>query len=120
MGTNPAGMGRGWGQTLRGWGGDGKTYLLRGGDGDEIVSPRHSLVSTHGLIQRRPLRTFDSFVLKARTKIPPFLYLQIKFQENYAFLALFIRILPSLENTALGSRLYRPYLKPALVLSGLA
>ena len=50
-------MGWGWGENLRGWGGDGekpcgdgegmgKTYLLRGGDGDEIVSPCHSLVLT--------------------------------------------------------------------------
>ena len=51
-------MGWGRGESLRGWGGDGdktcgdgvgmgKTYLLRGGDGDEIVYPRHSLLITH-------------------------------------------------------------------------
>ena len=50
-------MGWGWGENLRGWGGDGdkpcgdgagmgKTYLLRGGDGDEIASPCHSLLSS--------------------------------------------------------------------------
>src|SRR5688572_13475334 len=55
MSCRPAGMGWGWGENLRGWGGDGdkpcgdgagmgKTYLLRGGDGDEIVSPCHSLL----------------------------------------------------------------------------
>ena len=49
----PAGIG--YGENLLGWDGDGekpcgdgvgmgKTYLLRGGDGDEIVSPRHSLL----------------------------------------------------------------------------
>ena len=54
-------MGWGWGENLRGWGGDGdkpcgdgagmgKTYLLRGGDGDEIVSPCHSLIQGTGCI----------------------------------------------------------------------
>ena len=50
-----AGMGRGWGQILRGWGGDGdmgrgdsegtgREFSLRGGDGEEMLSPCHSLV----------------------------------------------------------------------------
>ena len=50
-----AGMGRGWGQILRGWGGDGdmgrgdsegtgREFSLRGGDGEEMLSPCHSLI----------------------------------------------------------------------------
>ena len=61
MGENSAGNvmlscgdGVGTGKNLLGWDGDktcgdgagmGKTYLLPGGDGDEIVSPRHSLIN---------------------------------------------------------------------------
>ena len=30
MGRKPAGMGRGWGQTMRGWGGDGEDLLVAG------------------------------------------------------------------------------------------
>src|SRR5688572_19827237 len=83
MSCRPAGMGWGWGENLRGWGGDGdepcgdgvemgKTYLLRGGDGEEIVSPRHSLLcsSCYTLTVYHSIRKLDGGVLNESIDCP--------------------------------------------------
>jgi hypothetical protein len=47
MGTNAAGMGWGRGQAAWGRVGMGRNLYVRGGDGDKMLSPCHSLIHTY-------------------------------------------------------------------------